>query len=454
LLILLLPIVLVSIAASYWVTNLYINKTYDKNLYRTTLALAHQVKFNESGLYVDLPEISKELLEFDEVDDIYFRIIGPKGDLIESHRDLPLPKAYPKDDQFLFYEAIIKEEKLRTIVYALPTTNVTIAAKNYPVYVMVGETINKRALITEEAILSMALPQLIIIAIVYILLFYGIKHGLRPLDKLKTELNERDINDLSPVNHSNIPDELQPLITVLNNLLSRLNNAIAKQQRFISDAAHQLKTPLAGLKTQSEITLREKNAKKRAHALNKINQASENLSHMVNQLLSLSKAEPDSASSTLYETIDILSLAKEVTADWVPKALEKNIDLGFFTEEKTANILGNMTLLREMMNNLIDNAIRYTPYDGKVTVGINSLNSSTIFYVQDNGLGVSADDKARIFERFYRGLGTQQEGSGLGLNIVKEIAERHQASVSLLSEGLNAGAIFTVTFVKYNHNEP
>jgi two-component system, OmpR family, sensor histidine kinase TctE len=453
LLALILPIVLISIASSYWFANLYINKTYDKNLYRTALALANQVELNESGLNVDLPEIAKELLEFDEDDDIYFRIIGPKGDLIESHRDLPLPKVYPRADRYLFYEAIIKDEKLRTVVYALPRTDVSIAAKEFPIYVMVGETINKRALITEEAILSMVLPQLIIIIILYVFLFYGIKHGLQPLDKLKTDLSKRDINDLCPVSHSNIPDELQPFIAVLNNLFSRLSNAVEKQQRFISDAAHQLKTPLAGLKTQSEITLREKNAQKRAHALNKINQASENLSHLVNQLLSLSKAEPDSTSTIIFESINLVSLAKEVSADWVPKALEKNIDLGFYTEEKATIILGNKLLLREMMNNLIDNAIRYTPYDGKVTIGINSLNNSTNFYVQDNGMGISKDDKTRIFERFYRALGTQQEGSGLGLNIVKEIAERHQASVSFFSEGLNAGAIFTVTFVKNNHNE-
>lgn len=453
LLALILPIVLISIATSYWFANLYINKTYDKNLYRTALALANQVELNDSGLHIDLPEIAKELLEFDEDDDVYFRIIGPKGDLIESHQDLPLPKTYPNEDRFLFYEAIIKDEKLRIVVYALPTTNVSIAAKDYPIYVLVGETINKRTLITEEAILSMVLPQIIIIIILYVFLFYGIKQGLQPLDKLKTELSERDINDLSPVNHSNIPDELQPLVTVLNNLFSRLSNAIEKQQRFISDAAHQLKTPLAGLKTQSEITLREKNALKRAHALNKINQASENLSHLVNQLLTLSKAEPDSTSTITFEKIDLVSLAKEVSAEWVPKALEKNIDLGFYSEEKAANILGNKSLLRELMNNLIDNAIRYTPDDGKVTVGIKSFNNSINFYVQDNGIGISKDDKSRIFERFYRALGTQQEGSGLGLNIVKEIAERHHASVSFFSEGLNKGAIFTITFVTNNRKE-
>lgn len=435
-------------AASYWFANLYINKTYDKNLYSTAVALANQVKFNESGLYVDLPEIAKELLEFDEEDDVYFRIIGPKGDLVESHKDLPLPKAYPNQDQFLFYEASIKDDELRSVVYALPTT--PIGAEQQAVYVMVGETINKRTLITEEAILSMALPQIIMIIIVYIFLFYGIKLGLQPLDKLKTELSERDIYDLSPVNDSNIPDELQPLIAVLNHLLSRLNNAIEKQQRFISDAAHQLKTPLAGLKTQSEIALREKDVHKTAHALNKINLASENLSHLVNQLLSLSKSESDSSLSIQFERIDLVKLAKEVCADWVPSALEKRIDLGFDSNIKNAYIQGNIALLREMMNNLIDNAIRYTPPDGKITVSVKHESTMITLAVQDNGIGIASEDKTRVFERFYRVLGTMQEGSGLGLNIVKEIAERHQASISLVSEGLNAGTIFTIKFNQHS----
>lgn len=446
LLILLLPLIFISAATSYWLANRYINQTYDETLYRTALALADQVSLEELGIQVTLPEVAKDLLEFDEDDDIYFRIIGPTGDLIPSHTTLPLPKSYPKKDQFIYYDTMLNAEKLRAVVYCLPTLAGFAPTNNNHVYVLVGETLKKRSLVANEVVLSMLLPQLLILILTGALLFFGIKRGLQPLDKLKAELSQRDINDLSPVNHSNTPNELQPLIGVLNNLLSRLNSAIAKQQRFVSDAAHQLKTPLAGLKTQSELALREIDTHKTAHALSKINQASENLAHLVNQLLSLSKAEPDSASSILFETIDLVRLAKEVSADWVPTALEKNIDLGFCSEADTASVQGNVALLRELMNNLIDNAIRYTPHDGKVTIGINKLNTSVIFYVQDNGIGVSEEDKTLVFERFYRVLGTQQNGSGLGLSIVKEIAERHKAIVSLISDDYNQGTIFTVSF--------
>jgi len=297
-----------------------------------------------------------------------------------------------------------------------------------------------------QIIFSMLLPQLIIVLLVSALLFFGIRRGLQPLDKLKNDLRARNVNDLSPVDNTKAPTELQPLLNAFNDLLARVAGTMAKQQRFIADAAHQLKTPLAGLKTQAELALREKEPSKTAHALNQINQASGNLSHVVNQLLSLTKAGPDGAVFLELKPVNLQQLAQEVTSDWVSIALHKNIDLGFASEVKTALILGSEVLLRELMNNLIDNAIRYTPTGGNITVGIRQEGSKLIFYVQDSGMGITAENQPLIFERFYRVLGTQQEGCGLGLTIVQEIAERHKAKVSVVSEGEDKGTLFLVTF--------
>jgi two-component system, OmpR family, sensor histidine kinase TctE len=443
---LLLPLIFISTLAGYFLTNHFINLTYDKALYRTALALADQVSLEELGVQVTLPQVAKDLLEFDEEDDIYFRIVGPTGDLIATHTDLPLPKIYPKDDKFLYYDTSLNAEKLRVVVYALPAIAGFAPNDNNNVYVMVGETLKKRTLMANEIILSMLLPQLLIALLVSALLFFGIKRGLQPLDILKTELSQRNINDLSPVNSRKLPTELQPLLNAFNGLLARVSNTMDKQQRFISDAAHQLKTPLAGLKTQAELALREKNPTKVAHALNQINHASGNLSHLVNQLLSLTKAEPEGAASVVFDAVDLRLLAQEVTRDWVSAALQKNIDLGFESSIKTALIQGSAVLLRELMNNLIDNAIRYTPKGGKITVGIKQEDSTLIFYVQDNGIGISAENQSRIFERFYRVLGTKQEGCGLGLTIVQEIAVRHHATVNVVSEGEGKGTLFQVRF--------
>ena len=316
---------------------------------------------------------------------------------------------------------------------------------------MVGETLTKRAEMANEILFSMLIPQLIIIVLVSGLLFFGIKRGLHPLDNLKTDLSERNLNDLSPIDNSKVPTELRPLLNAFNDLLARVSGGISKEQRFIADAAHQLKTPLAGLKTQAELALREKNPEKIAHALGQINQASGNLSHMINQLLVLSKAEPYSATYLTFAPVDLCQLAQTVTGDWVATALQKNIDLGFestglLAGNKTALVDGNALLLRELMNNLIDNAIRYTPASGRITVGIRQENKTTIFYVQDNGIGLAVENQALVFERFYRVLGTQQEGCGLGLTIVQEIAERHGATVSVTSEGEGKGTLFLVRF--------
>ncbi len=447
LLILLLPFIVISAVAGYFLTHHFINLTYDKTLYRTALALADQVSLEELGLQVTLPQVAKDLLEFDEDDDVYFRIVGPTGDLIATHTDLPLPKVYPKDDKFLYYDTTLNKEKLRVVVYALPAIAgfAPNTGKNN-VYVLVGETLKKRTLMAEEILLSMLLPQVFIVILVGALLFFGIKRSLLPLDKLKTELAQRNINDLSPVNHRKLPSELQPLLIAFNDLIVRVSNAMTKQQRFISDAAHQLRTPLAGLKTQAELALREKQPAKITHALGQINQASSNLAHLVNQLLSLTKVEPDGATFVTFEAVNLGQLAQQVASDWVSTARQKNIDLGFSDHDQTVLIPGNTVLLRELMNNLIDNSIRYTPEGGHITVGIKSEDSKSIFYVQDNGIGISAENQTLVFERFYRVLGTQQEGCGLGLTIVQEIAERHKATTSIVSEGEGTGTLFLVTF--------
>lgn len=444
---LLLPLMLVSAIVGYFYAQQFTNKAYDKSLYRIALSLADQVNVENDEILVNLPEIAKDLVEFDEDDDVYFRIIGPKGDLVSTHTSLPLPANFPKSDEHLYYQNTIKGNALQVIVFALPLDE----EYTQPIYVMVGETLKKRKKIAQEILLSMLLPQLLIGLLVSGLIFMGIKRGLKPLDQLKNDLSKRDINDLSPVNSGTAPAELQPLLRAFNEMLAKVSNNIGRQQRFIADASHQLKTPLAGLKTQAELAIREKDPAKINHALSQINQASGNLSHLVSQLLALTKAEPDNGEFLSFDTLDLNALARKVTADWVTKALQNNIDLGFETALKTAPIQGNAVLLAELMNNLIDNAILYTPAGGNITTGVKQKitkqeNKQFTFYVQDNGSGISEENISKIFERFYRVLGSEKEGSGLGLTIVQEIANRHKANVQVVSEGEGKGALFLVTF--------
>jgi two-component system, OmpR family, sensor histidine kinase TctE len=441
-----LPLILLMAIAGSYFANRFANLAYDKTLYRTALALADQVEVDDNKLQVDLPQIAKDLLEFDEDDDLYFRIIGPNGDLVSTNSKLPKPNTLPTADQHQFYNITLDNEKLREVVYVLPISTETNKASDTLVYVLVGETLKKREKMTYEIILGMLIPQIIFGALISFVIFVGVKRNLMPLESLRTEMLNRPSSDTSPISLHQAPDEIKPLIDAFNALLDRIKLTMHKQQQFIADASHQLKTPLAGLKTQAEFAMREKDSSKIQHALSQINVASSHLAHMVNQLLSLTKAEPDGVIYMKLERINLGQLAQSVTADWVMTALKKDIEIEFVNGAKSSFIDGNPALIKELINNLIDNAIRYSPEKSQITVGLSSQINHLRFFVIDKGIGISAENQHLVFERFYRVLGTHQDGSGLGLTIVKEIAERHGALVTLVSVGENKGCEVSVDF--------
>jgi two-component system sensor histidine kinase TctE len=231
----------------------------------------------------------------------------------------------------------------------------------------------------------------------------------------------------------------------MNDLLERLSVALGAQQRFIADAAHQLRTPLAGLKTQTELALRQAQADDVRQTLQQLHAATERTTRLVNQLLSLARAEPQGGRVHVLGTLDLARLARDATTEWVPRALEHDIDLGFDGSEAPARVQGDPVLLREMLNNLLDNAIRYTQHGGQVTVRVEPDTTRVRLSVEDNGPGIPAAQRERVFERFYRVLGTGVEGCGLGLAIVRVIAESHGGEASLDAGAGGDGTIVQVT---------
>jgi two-component system sensor histidine kinase TctE len=228
--------------------------------------------------------------------------------------------------------------------------------------------------------------------------------------------------------------------------MNRLSATLAAQRRFVADAAHQLRTPLAGLKTQTELALRERDPQAIAHSLGHIRSATERSAHLVNQLLALARAEPGADRPERFQPVDLAQLARDATTDWVSAALRKSLDLGFESEPQGAQVSGDAVLLRELLSNLIDNAIRYTPEGGRVTVSVANTGAEVALRVEDNGPGVPDEERAQVFERFHRVLGTGQEGCGLGLSIVREIVERHSASVTLGTGADGHGTLVEVRF--------
>jgi two-component system sensor histidine kinase TctE len=232
----------------------------------------------------------------------------------------------------------------------------------------------------------------------------------------------------------------------MNDLLSRLSAALAAQQRFIADAAHQLRTPVAALKTQTELAVRQVRDGEAQITLQQLHQAADHAARLVSQLLTLARAEPGSHRSVMRERLDLAALARETAGEWVPRALTRRIDLGFDEAATGIEISADPFLVRELLNNLIDNALNYTPAGGHITVRVLRTADRVTLEVEDNGCGIAAEERERVFERFYRIAGGSPEGCGLGLAIVREIAQGHGATVAIHDGANGRGTRIVIAF--------
>jgi two-component system sensor histidine kinase TctE len=314
------------------------------------------------------------------------------------------------------------------------------------VLIQVAERITARDEFARQIILRMVLPQAILILLAGLAVWYGVGRGLAPLSTLRREIESRSHRDLSALPEEQAPQEVRPLIRAINDLLARLGTAISAQQRFIADAAHQLRTPIAGLKTQTELALRQSQSGNVRDTLRQLQVATEQSTRLVNQLLSLARAEPGARREHAVERLDLARLARDATTEWVPRALARSIDLGYDGEGGGAWIEGDSFLVRDMLGNLLDNAIRYTQHGGQVTVRVTAGTDAVVLSVEDNGPGIPEQERERVFERFYRVLGTGTEGCGLGLAIVREIALSHHAEVTLAAGAGGRGTVARVAF--------
>jgi len=272
------------------------------------------------------------------------------------------------------------------------------------------------------------LPFIFMLPVMTILIWVGITRGLRPLRTTANDISSRTPATLQAIDQRNVPQEILPLINSLNKLFERLKYAMESERRFTMDAAHELRTPLAAIKTQAQVALRATEGREQVQAVEHIISGVDRASHLVRQLLVLARVDPD-ASVQEYEKLDLTVLLREVADDIKTAADDKQISFHITAETQGALILGQHQLIDVLIRNLLDNAIRYTPPRGEVLCRVNVTNTHACLTVSDNGPGVSDKGLKRIFDRFHRGIGTGQNGSGLGLSIVKRIAELHDASI-------------------------
>ncbi len=443
----------ISSISSYSRIYHFANLAYDRSLLRSALALADQADVVNDKVKIDLPQIAQDLLEYDKDDYISYRISAPDGTLVVGDVGIAPPRKKIVSDGHIYYDDILNGEKVRVVAYALPIINSKLTGN---LLIQVAETLDKRELMVSEIIKEMLIPQILIMLVTALVILFSVKHSLSPLNRLKNALSNRSHNDLSPLSTNDTPSEIKPLLNEINALMRRVDEGINFQKAFIADASHQLRTPLAALQNQAELALREKLAPNIQHSLENIAVSTSHLSHMVHQLLTLARVEPSTKSNYTFSLINLSNLAREITTEWVPKALSKNIDLGFDTSTETVIISGNPFMLKEMLSNLIDNAICYTPQGGEITVSIVHKNNLAILQVIDNGIGIAPDKREQVFNRFYRIHDNLDEGCGLGLAIVKEVAHAHGASLYISDNNVQAnaeqlpGCIFNVEFETSN----
>ena len=438
----LLPVLLISVAAAYYTAYHFANLAYDRALLRAVLSLADQVVVVHGRVTLDLPQAAFDMLEYDKDDWRYHRVDGPDGEMVSGSRDLPPPPLPGLPGQHVYYTVNIDDQDVRAAAYYLPLKGTSASGT---ALVVVGETMTKRDHMAQDIIAAMLLPLLLIVAIVVSLIWKGVGRGLAPLEALRQELGQRSYRDLGPLNTDNSPKEVQPMLKAMNDLMQRLAQAIARQQRFVADTSHQLRTPLAGLKTQAELALRESDMDKIHHSLQQIQTSSGRLSHLVNQLLLLARVEPGH-DAPVMEPLALDTLARTITADWVSTALAKDIDLGFEAPTQSVQISGNSVLLGELLGNLLDNALRYTQRGGRVTVDVREEDGQPMLIVEDNGSGIPKNEREEVFERFHRVPGNGGDGCGLGLAIVREIAQWHDATIHVDAGAELRGTRVSVSF--------
>ena len=427
-----------------------LEKELDADLYGSVDDISDYLRLSGfGGKNFEILENASRILLNDDVDKVLYSVTDENGILLSGSKTLiesSKNKISKTNSKPYFFFIEVNHEKFRVVRSIIAIENPSNIQK---INIQVAVTLNRRNALANKILFGIVVPQLILVLVSFLIISISVKKGLAPLSDLQDAVSKRSEQNLSPIDLPNIPEEVFLVANSVNNLMKQLQNLISVQNRFIADAAHQLRTPLAGAQAQLELAELGGNPQILESTLPKVHQSLDRLLHTVNQLLVLAKSQPEAIAMIKMTTIDLNLIAKEVASEMAPTAIQKEIDLGFESTEMPALIIGNAERLKALLYNLLDNAILYTQDGGKVTVAINATNSMVELKVTDNGPGVSLKERDKIFDRFHRVMGSGQEGSGLGLAIVKEIANLHGASIAILDEENIHGLQVLVSFNRY-----
>lgn len=411
---------------------------YDQALADAALAVAAHVRSRDGRVELDFPPQAVAVLRTDRYDQIYFRLTDPAGGFVAGDQDLPAVTGAVEQNPY-FVDAVYHEQPLRMVIYRAPTPQGQVT-------IQVAETTLKRKQLANRIVMALVMPNVVLIVATLVLVYFGVRVGLAPLARLRREIETRSSKDLTALHQTAVPDEVQPLVRSLNRLLQMVRESSEAQTRFLADAAHQLRTPLAGLQTQIDLIATERLPEEVQPRLRLLQNSVRRLAHTTQQLLALARAEPSANMAYTMKRLNLREIVEDVASNYLDRALARDVDIGF--EASQARIDGSPWLLRELADNLIENALAYVPNGGRITVRCAEQGDQSFLEVEDNGPGIPLSERAKVFDRFYRVPGSPGDGCGLGLAIVKETAELHGAFIDVAAPPSGPGTRIRITFRK------
>jgi two-component system, OmpR family, sensor histidine kinase TctE len=429
-------LMLAGVYANYKAATLFVESAYDERLGDAAVALAGSVLKDGARLRVDSSNVPATAHRADHLVALRYAIVGNGGELLAGSREVPVAPASLSANP-TFADAVVGGEHLRVASYRVDIGNTQAV-------ISVAEPAAQRAVPGRFILASTWLMDFIQLDVTLLIVWLGVHFGLKPLLSLRRQIEAGSPRELKHLDAGTVPAEVKPLVEALNVLFDVLAEAARSQRRFVADTAHQLRTPITGLLGNLELLMKEPAAAPLAPRLQALHSGMENLARSANQLLALARADPSTSFAEQFQSVDLNALAGRIVETNLDRALHAGLDLG--VEAEPVAVRGNGRLLEDLLGNLVDNAIHYTPRGGNVTVRATLRQGRPCLEVEDDGPGIPEDQRSRVRERFYRIPGTSGNGCGLGLAIVSEIAEAHGAQFSLESASQGRGTRARVLF--------
>ncbi len=435
---------LATAASGIFMITQAVDHSFDARLEDLTRAVAaHIVPTGNSRTPLRLSPAGEALFRIDRFDDRHYALRDAAGRVFAGDPEMPPVIGALAQGQVTLHGGVIGDDAVRIAAVAVP-----LPGTDVPGVLQVAETLARRQDLANDLRTESFVPQLLLLFGAFVLVWYGLAYVIAPMRRLKRAIDKRGSLDLRPIDPTHAPTELMPLIGSVNALLERVEDNFETQRRFIADAAHQLRTPLAGVRSQTELALSETDPVALRQALTRLDQASARAIHLANRLLALARA--GTVHAPAHVEVPLAQLARAMAGEMAPRAIERGIDFGLEVDPgaAAAQVRADPLLIGELVSNLVDNAVRYTPHGGTVTLGVRvEAGGRVAIEVCDTGQGIPVAERERVFDPFYRGADAPSGGTGLGLAIVRAIADAHAARIDVDDGPDGCGTRIRVSFI-------